>query len=71
MRTMKFTVRDGWPRALMHHKRENREKTIQATVLKKVLPFLKSGEANRTERLLSLLLASPKVTPRKRRRSLV
>ncbi|WP_208068205.1 transposase [Bradyrhizobium barranii] len=62
----------AWPRDLMHHKRESREKTIQATVLKKALPALKSGEANRTERLLRLLLASPKVTPRKqRRRSLV
>jgi hypothetical protein len=60
-----------WPQELMHHKRENREETIQATVLKKALPALKSGEANRTERLLRLLLAAPKVRPRKRRRSLV
>lgn len=61
----------AWPRELMRHKRQNREKTMQATVLKKALPALKSGEANRTERLLRLLLAGPKATPRKRRRSLV
>lgn len=61
----------AWPQALMRHKRQNGEKTIQATVLKKALPALKSGEANRTERLLRLLLAAPKVRPRKRRRSLV
>ncbi|MBR0884769.1 MULTISPECIES: transposase [Bradyrhizobium] len=58
----------AWPQELMHHERESREKTIQATVLKKALPALKSGEANRTERLLRLLLAAPKVMPRKKRR---
>lgn len=58
----------AWPRDLMHHKRENRAMTIQATVLKHALPALKSGEANRTERLLRLLVTSPKVVPRKRRR---
>lgn len=58
-----------WPRELMHHRTLNREKTIQATVLKNALPALKPGEANRTERLLRLLLAAPKGTPRKRRRS--
>ncbi|WOH59768.1 transposase [Bradyrhizobium sp. BWC-3-1] len=61
----------AWPQELMHHKTENRDKTIQATVLKKALPSLKSGEANRTERLLRLLLAAPKMTPRKRRPPLV
>lgn len=61
----------AWPQELMHHKRESDEKTIQATVLKKALPALRSGEANRTERLLRLLLAAPRVTLRKRRRSLV
>ncbi|MET4276848.1 MULTISPECIES: hypothetical protein [unclassified Bradyrhizobium] len=55
----------------MRYKRQNGEMTVQATVLKKALPALKSGEANRTERLLRLLLAVPKATPRKRRRSLV
>lgn len=58
----------AWPQELMHHKRESHEKTIQATLLKKALPALKSGEANRTERLLRLLLAASRVTPRKKRR---
>lgn len=58
----------AWPRDLMQHKRENREKTIQATVLKQELSALKSGEANRIERLLRLLLEPPKAVTRKRRR---
>jgi len=62
-----------WPRSLMYHQRENPEKTIEATgVLAKALPARKyaQGEVKRTERLLRLLLASPKMTPRKRRASL-
>ncbi|WP_431309531.1 transposase [Bradyrhizobium liaoningense] len=31
----------AWPQALMRHKRQNGEKTIQATLLKKALPSLK------------------------------
>lgn len=61
-----------WPRSLMYHQRENHEKTIKATgVLAAVLPTGRyaKGEVNRTERLLRLLLAAPKVTPRKRRAS--
>ncbi|MGX4773900.1 transposase [Bradyrhizobium guangdongense] len=64
----------AWPRELMGHKRENREKTLQATgVLKEMLPAKSAKDIlMRTERLLRLLLAAPKVTPRrKRRRSLV
>lgn len=50
-----------WPEDLMHHKRENAERTIEATgALKATLPAgkYKDGEVNRTERLLRLLLAS-------------
>jgi transposase-like protein len=60
----------AWPRSLMHHHRENPDKTIQVTgALAGALPARKyaKGEVNRTERLLRLLLAYPKVTPRKRR----
>lgn len=64
----------AWPRELMVHQRENREKTLQATgALKEMLPARAAKDITmRTERLLRLLLDAPKVTPRKkRRRSLV
>jgi hypothetical protein len=60
----------AWPRSFMGHQRAKNEKTIKASgVLAASLParVYKQGEVNRTERLLRLLLATPKVTPRKRR----
>jgi hypothetical protein len=62
----------AWPRSFMLHRRENREKTIRASgVLAKALPPRRytQGEINRAERLLRLLLATPKATRRKRRPS--
>jgi transposase-like protein len=62
----------AWPRSFMGHPRQKREESIRATkVLAASLPprVYKQGEVNRTERLLRLLLATPKVTPRKRRAS--
>jgi transposase-like protein len=61
----------AWPRSFMQHQRENHEKTIKASgVLAGALPpsTYTQGEVNRTERLLRLLLATPK-PPRKRRAS--
>lgn len=62
----------AWPRGFMGHQRAKTEKTIKATgVLAASLPAraYKHGELNRTERLLRLLLATPKARPRKRRAS--
>jgi transposase-like protein len=59
-----------WPADLMHHKRLKREETINSDgVLKKTLPprKYKEGEVDRTERLLRLLLSSPKLRARSRR----
>jgi hypothetical protein len=62
----------AWPRSFMVHQREKHEETIPASgVLAGVVPprTRTLGELSRTERLLRLLLATPKVTPRKRRAS--
>jgi len=61
----------AWPRSFMLHQRENHEKTIGATgVLAKALPVRRSqGEVNRSERLLRLMLATPRAARRKRRAS--
>ncbi|MEY9593617.1 hypothetical protein ABIA06_005908 [Bradyrhizobium yuanmingense] len=64
----------AWPRDLMVHQRENREKTLKASgALKEMLPARSAKDIMmRTECLLRLLLQAPKVNPRKkRRRSLV
>jgi transposase-like protein len=64
----------AWPRNFMMHQRERHEETIKASgVLAASLPArtYTQGELNRTERLLRLLLVPSKVTPRKRRASLV
>jgi hypothetical protein len=60
----------AWPRSLMQHKRQTFEKTIRPTgVLAEALPARThtKGEVNRTERLLRLLLTTPKAAPRRRR----
>lgn len=62
----------AWPRSLMRHRREKPEETIGSTgVLAGAVPVRKylTGEMNRTERLLRLLLAAPKLTHRRRRSS--
>jgi transposase-like protein len=67
------SVFGAWPRSFMLHQRENHEKTIRATgVLAEALPPRKfaQGEVSRMERLLRLLLTTPKVSRRKRRASL-
>ncbi|WP_342739723.1 hypothetical protein [Bradyrhizobium sp. B117] len=64
----------GWPRDLMVHQRENREKTLKASgALKEMLPARSAKDIlMRTECLLMLLLQAPRGKPRKkRRRSLV
>jgi hypothetical protein len=53
----------AWPRSFMLHQREDHKKTINATgLLARALPPRRftQGETSRTERLLRLLLASPK-----------
>lgn len=63
----------SWPRSFMLHLRENHEKTVGASgVLADALPArtYPQGVLSRTERLLRLLLATPKPPRRKRRASL-
>ncbi|GAB9100548.1 hypothetical protein BDS110ZK4_40680 [Bradyrhizobium diazoefficiens] len=64
------SVFGSWPQSLMTHKREAADQTIEATgFLAEALPVGKHTtlEMKRTERLLRLLLASSKLTRRKRR----
>ena len=62
----------AWPRSFMGHQREKQDQTIRSSgMLAASLPAgaYTQGELSRTERLLRLLLLTPKVTPRKRRAS--